>query len=216
VYVTRLGTTDINKPLDMKGRKWGFTNPGSTSEGMARLIVKRTPGLGPDDVKYVATGGVSEGLTLLKRNEVDLAIFPDPMYQVEKDKYKFVFRASDYVPKYQQTMIMVQPEFAKKHPDIVRAVLVGYAKAVTFIEKNPEEAGRIYAKIAERLPEAAAIDSVKAAAARKHWNVGFEKEALELMEESLKLADRAKLKWSEIITQEYLPPGYRSELPKAK
>lgn len=114
VYVTRKDA-NIEKIEDVVGKTWAFTNPGSVSETTSQLVFEAA-GIDPKSLKLVASGGTSEGLTLLKAGEVDAALMLDPTYSVQKNDWKTLFRISKYVPKYQQSVIIASPQLVKENP----------------------------------------------------------------------------------------------------
>ncbi len=53
-----------NSPIksinDIKGKRLGFTNPGSTTQALTLLLVEKV-GLKPGDVTMISTGGFGPG-----------------------------------------------------------------------------------------------------------------------------------------------------------
>ena len=54
----------IKTLADLKGKKIGYTNPRSTSQALAILLLEKA-GLKPDDAELVKTGGFGEGIVAL-------------------------------------------------------------------------------------------------------------------------------------------------------
>src|ERR671923_3013276 len=61
----------IRSVKDLKGKKIGYTNPRSTSQALATLVVQ-AGGLKTDDVELVKTGGFGEGVAALDIGLVDV------------------------------------------------------------------------------------------------------------------------------------------------
>src|SRR6202008_4329625 len=61
----------IKKIKDIKGRKIGYTNPRSTSQALANMLVQ-SAGFKPEDVELVKTGGFGEGIAALDAGLVDI------------------------------------------------------------------------------------------------------------------------------------------------
>src|SRR6202162_5117002 len=64
-----------NSPIktikDLKGKKIGYTNPRSTSQALANMLVQ-SAGLKPEDVELVKTGGFGEGIAALDAGLIDM------------------------------------------------------------------------------------------------------------------------------------------------
>src|SRR6266849_4767923 len=68
-WVTRPGEV-INKPEDLKGKRFVYSRPKSVSESTILAILK-SYNIDPSDVKMVAIGDFGAGLTALEQNKVD-------------------------------------------------------------------------------------------------------------------------------------------------
>src|SRR5882757_1959879 len=77
-WVTRPGEA-INKPEDLKGKRFVFSRPKSVSESTILAILK-SYNIDPSEVKMVAIGDFGAGLTALEHNKADIAIIPEPIY----------------------------------------------------------------------------------------------------------------------------------------
>jgi len=189
VYVTRKDS-NINKIDDLVGKKWSFTSPGSVTETTTHLIFKEA-GIDLQSLELVSSGGISEGLTMLNAGAVDATVMLDPTYSVQKDDWKTLFRVSEYVPNYQQSVIITSPELIKEDPDLVKRFLTAYQKSVDWIYKNQEEAGKIFSENAE-IDEAASISSVKNLSKMKHWGSKIEPKAMNSVLEGMQLIGTLK------------------------
>ena len=79
----------IKTAADLKGKKIGYTNPRSTSQALAILVLEKA-GLKPDDAELVKTGGFGEGIVALDLGAVDITPIPEPLWSQHKDKYRAV------------------------------------------------------------------------------------------------------------------------------
>src|SRR4051794_1687604 len=79
-----------NSPIqtlkDLKGKKIGYTNPRSTSQALAILVLEAA-GLKPPDAELVKTGGFGEGIVALDLGAVDITPIPEPLWSQHKEKY---------------------------------------------------------------------------------------------------------------------------------
>lgn len=209
-FVTRKGAP-FEEPEDFIGRRWSITNPGSTTETTAQLIFDQED-IDPSSVEIVAGGGLTEALTLLRNNEVDIATLTEPLYSIEGDQYKTLWRWSEYVPNFQQTVIVASPQVIQQDPDLVERFLRAHETSVQSIYDNPEEAGRIFAKYAE-IDETPGINAIESLAAAKFWSTGVDTAAINAVVKGLQIngvfEDSGEISWEELLNQEYLPEDLR-------
>jgi NitT/TauT family transport system substrate-binding protein len=135
----------INSIKDLKGRKIGYTNPRSTSQGLAMLLL-REAGLQPTDAELVRTGGFGEGVAALDTGLIDVAPMAEPLWSKFKDKYKPIASASEILPPLDNVVGVTTANMAAEKGDFIRAVIRARRRAVEFMHKNPDEAGDIVAK----------------------------------------------------------------------
>lgn len=210
VFVTRKDAK-IDKVEDMVGKKWSFTNPGSVSETTSQLVFKAA-GIDPKSLKLVASGGVSEGLTLLGAGDVDSALMLEPAYSVQKDDWKTLVRVSDLVPKYQQSLLITSPQLIKENPGLVKRFIAAYQKSVEWTYANPEEAGKIFAKSAE-IDEKASVAAIINLTKAKHWGSKIEVDAINNVVKGMQMANTLKkgqeIVWDEVLDMRFLPKDQR-------
>src|SRR6478672_3924955 len=87
----------IKSIKDFKGKKIGYTNPRSTSQALAILLLQAA-GLKPDDAELVKTGGFGEGVASLDIGAIDVAPMAEPVWSKYKNKYRAVAVAADILP----------------------------------------------------------------------------------------------------------------------
>lgn len=206
VYVTR-DDGGINDIHDVVGKTWSFTSPGSVTESVTQLMFDETD-IDPESLDLVAAGGISEGLTMLGAGEVDSAIMLEPTYSIEKDKWKMLFRVSDYIEYYQQTVLITSPQLIEENPDLVKRFLNAYQESVELVYEDPEEAGRIFAKSAE-IDEEASIIAVKDLVEAEHWNTEISLESMKSIVKGMELTglidDDEEIEWESIFDLSFLP-----------
>jgi len=135
----------IKTLADMKGRKIGYTNPRSTSQALAQMLVQKA-GLKPGDVELVRTGGFGEGLTALGGGIIDIAPIPEPLWSQHKARYRAIANAAEMLPPLTNVVGVTTANMAAEKGDFIRAVIRARRKAVAFMVDKPEEAGEIVAK----------------------------------------------------------------------
>ena len=130
---------------DIKGKKIGYTNPRSTSQALARMLLQAA-GYKPDDAELVKTGGFGEGIAALDSGQVDIVPITEPLWSKYKNKYRAVIVASETLPPLDNVVGVTTVEMAEKKGDFIRAVIRARRKAVIFMREHPDEAADIVAK----------------------------------------------------------------------
>ena len=135
----------IQSIKDFKGRKIGYTNPRSTSQALAILLLQAA-GLKADDAELIKTGGFGEGVAALDLGLIDVAPLAEPIWSKYKSKYRAVAVASDILPPLDNVVGVSTAAAMASKGDFIRAVIRARRKAVEFMHANPDEAGDIVAK----------------------------------------------------------------------
>jgi NitT/TauT family transport system substrate-binding protein len=135
----------IKSVKDLKGKKIAYTNPRSTSQALATLLLQ-SGGLKTEDAELVKTGGFGEGVAALDTDIVDIAPIPEPLWSKFKDQYRVIARATDILPPLANVVGVVSESQAETKGDFIRAVIRARRKAVDFMIQHPDEAGDIVAK----------------------------------------------------------------------
>lgn len=135
----------IKSVKDFKGKRLGYTNPRSTSQALANLLLQ-SAGLKPEDVEMMKTGGFGEGIAALDKGLVDVVPVPEPLWSKFKDKYRAVVVASEALPPLGNVVGVTTVEGAAKNGKFISAVIRARRKAVQFMKSNPDESADIIAK----------------------------------------------------------------------
>src|SRR5450432_1009606 len=130
---------------DIKGKKIGYTNPRSTSQALANMLLVAA-GYKPEDAELVKTGGFGEGIAALDSGQVDITPITEPLWSKYKNKYRAVIVASDVLPPLDNVVGVATVEMLEKKGDFIRAVIRARRKAVIFMREHPDEAAEIVAK----------------------------------------------------------------------
>src|SRR5690606_34264094 len=141
----------IRSVADLEGRKVAFTSPKSVTDMLLTMVTEKH-GI---KVDAVAAGGIGAGLTMLQQGGVVAAPVMDPVWAKVQDRFRPVFMVKDELPQMTQTVGVTTAEFARAHPDVLRALIKARKRGVDFIYANPEEAARIVAKHYEMDPDLA-------------------------------------------------------------
>ena len=216
-WVTRPGE-DLDSIEDLKGKKVGYTSPGSVTQGLLALSLERS-GVGVDNVKTRSMGGLAEGLTALKNGDIDAAAILEPVFseQLAEERWKPVFKASDYVPEFLSTVIISGPGVLQEDRALVEKTVAARADGIEYLKRNPDRVAEAWAKEAEIEPSSAkkALETVDP---EEHWVVGLDSpEALETVAEEMRLIDLLpggqEIDWDRLVVQDFVPPDQRITLP---
>ena len=135
----------IHSVRDLKGKKFGYTNPRSTSLALATLVLQ-SGGLRTEDAELIKTGGFGEGVAALDAGIIDVTPIPEPLWSKFEGKYRAIARASELLPPMANVVGVTTGTQAAAKGEFIRAVIRGRAKAVAFMQDKPDEAGDIIAK----------------------------------------------------------------------
>ncbi len=139
---------------DLKGKKIGYTNPRSTSQALAILLLKKA-GYKPEDATLVKTGGFGPMLAALDLDQIDVAAVTEPLWSKVKDKYRVLITGAEALPPLDNVVGMATGEAIKTRGDFIRAVIRARRRAVQFMIDHPDEAGDLVAKDFNITPEVA-------------------------------------------------------------
>jgi NitT/TauT family transport system substrate-binding protein len=149
----------IKSVKDLKGKKFGYTNPRSTSQALAAMILA-TAGLKPEDADMVKTGGFGEGVAALDIGAVDITPVPEPLWSEFHAKYRAIAKATDLLPPVANVVGVSIGNPTPAKADFIRAVIRARRKAVVYMQQHPDESGDIVAKVYSLEP-AVAREAVK-------------------------------------------------------
>jgi NitT/TauT family transport system substrate-binding protein len=139
--------TPIKSVKDLKGKKVGYTNPRSTSQALATLVLQ-SGGLKTADAELVKTGGFGEGVVALDSGLVDVAPIPEPLWSKYRDKYRAIAVAQDMLPPIANVIgIAAGSGVTPEREAFIKAVIRARRLAVEYMAKNPDESGDIVAKV---------------------------------------------------------------------
>jgi NitT/TauT family transport system substrate-binding protein len=144
----------IKSAKDFKGKKIGYTNPRSTSQALAILLLQ-SAGYKPEDAELVKTGGFGEGVAALDAGLIDVAPMAEPVWSKFKGKYRAVVTATEVLPPLDNVVGVTTAAAAASKGDFIRAVIRARRRAVQFMATNPDEAGDIVAKAYDLDPQVA-------------------------------------------------------------
>jgi NitT/TauT family transport system substrate-binding protein len=206
----------IKSVKDFKGKKIGYTNPRSTSQALARMLLQ-SAGYTEADAELVKTGGFGEGIAALDSGQIDIAPITEPLWSKVKGKYRAVVVASDVLPPLDNVVGVTTVEMAEKKGDFLRAVIRARRKAVKFMKEHPEEAAEIVAKQYNLEPSVAlsAVKNLTTSSTKgvPYWGEGeIHMDGLKRMIEAQRSvgAITGEVDYSKIIDTRFLPDDLKA------
>ena len=204
--------SNIKGVEDLVGKKVAITSPRSVSE-MLFLLVLREKGIDASKITRVAAGGYTPGLTLLENGGVAAAVLIEPLAIIRKAKYRTIYKAGDVLKPMTTSVGITTREYAREHPDKLRAIIAGRRAGVQAIYQDPAAAGRILEK-SYNLPPDIAAEAVNNMIGPRMWSEGgFNQVELDRMVDALKFAGEIKgdVDWSKLIDKSFLPTDLQAE-----
>jgi NitT/TauT family transport system substrate-binding protein len=197
---------------DLAGQKIAFTAPKSTTEMIVRMAIKRAGMSGR--IEALSLGGLGPALTAFAQGAVAAAPLNDPAMTREPEKYRILFEAQDVFPKFAWSVAITTPDFIKKNPAKLHALMRARRKAVEFMYAHRDETAKIYSEVFDMDP-ALATKILPKYYAWGHWSKGeISPQGLQAIAEAMtEIGDlNGSIDWSKLIDQSLLDADLRTQL----
>ena len=199
----------LKTPADLKGKKFGISNPKSLGEMMGVLVMEQA-GLKQGDVQMTALGSLSGALTALENGVVDATSIPVILFRTRggESKYRVLVSPKD-LPLIPSQLGMATGKAMKEWPDKLRAIQTARREGTKFIYDHTDEAIEILSKVYAPLPPSEVGIMVKQLVEAKFWSEGrIEMPLLEQTVHAMKgvgmLQKDVDLK--KVVDSSFLPP----------
>jgi NitT/TauT family transport system substrate-binding protein len=162
----------LKTPADLKGKKFGISNPKSLGEMMGVLVMEQA-GLKQGDIQMTALGSLSGALTALENGVVDVTSIPIILFRTRggESKYRVLIGPKD-LPLIPSQLGMATGRAMKEWPDKLRAIELARRDGTKFIYEHTDEAIQILSKLYAPLPPNEVGIMVKDLVAAKFWSEG--------------------------------------------
>jgi NitT/TauT family transport system substrate-binding protein len=201
---------------DARGKRVGFTEPGSITQGCAVLSLQGA-GIDPGEIELQAMGGLSEALTGLTQGAVDLApqLLPTALSTNEEQGFVTVFETSEYVGEFPQLSMIATSQTVQQQPELLQALIEIYQQAIDLILETTQEAATAWSNNSE-VSEEDALASLEAIDPSQYYSTGLTAGALNTVVEEMKaielLEPDEKVDWGNLLDQQFLPENRQVDL----
>lgn len=155
LYLVENGDT-IHKLTDLKGKTVSISGVSATPDFVLKYILSAV-GLNPEtDVTLDYKLKHADLTTALIQEEITIAILPQPFVNIALSKNKSLRIAIDFNTEWKSIThdhlglpmgcVVVNRNFAKNHPLIIKQFLEHYKKSVSFVNTSPKEASHLIYK----------------------------------------------------------------------
>jgi NitT/TauT family transport system substrate-binding protein len=201
---------------DVRGKRIGFTEPGSITQGCAVLSLQAA-GIPLSEVKLQAMGGLPEALTGLKEGAIDLApqLLPIAFSTNKKEGFITVFQTTEYVGDFAQLVMIAMEQTVQQEPELLKSLIELYQQSIDFTLDNPQQAAAAWAKRSE-VTEKDALKSLETIDPSKYYSTALTAGALNTTVRQMKAIDLLEpgdhVDWEGLIDQQFLPESKRVDL----
>lgn len=207
-FVT-LPETGVKTIEDLAGKRVGFTEPGSITQGCIVLSLQAA-GIPLEEVELQAMGGLSEALTGLKEGAIDVApqLLPIAFSTNKKEGFVTVFQTEEYVGEFAQLVMIATEQTVGQDPELLQSLIEMYQQAIDFTLENPQEAAAAWAKNGE-VTEKDALKSLQAIDPSAYYSTALSAGALNTTVRQMRaidlLEEDEEVDWDDLLDQQFLP-----------
>lgn len=135
-----VGTPEVNRVEDLRGKKVGIGRRGSGMEVYTRYIL-RAHGLEESDVTLVANGSYQPAYASLESRQVDATIIHEPFVSLAESQGvgRLLAKGWDYLPTFHTGVEITNDAFARDDPEVVERFLTAYFRSAVYAKEHPEE-----------------------------------------------------------------------------
>lgn len=138
---------EIKSIEDLKGKMISVSSRGSTTDIVAREIVRHY-GLNPDtDIITMPLGSQTNQLAALRTNAVQASLFTPPYDAIgEREGFRIFAWAGDILKDQLQAGLVTSDEKIRANPDQVRRMVRGFVKSLIYLHKEKTKVSDLIVK----------------------------------------------------------------------
>jgi NitT/TauT family transport system substrate-binding protein len=135
------GQKGITSVEAAKGKKWGVTKIGSSTDFLTRYLFKKH-GIDPQTgATIVGVGGAGAQIAALKAKQIDATSASNlTAYQLEASGLPMIARQSDFAKEYPNHVAYAKSEYINKHHDDIQHFLQGMVAGFQVAKSDPKAA----------------------------------------------------------------------------
>lgn len=186
-----IANSDVESIEDMAGRRFGISEPGSTSELLGRIIFERN-GVDPDSIQWVSLGDPSARVTAMLADEIDAAaitiVILEPVLEaIESGEMKVLTSFAEEFPDVPLAYNVTSDPYLAENPDVVERFLRAEIRGYCWAQQNPEQAAEIAVDFIEETPLELMIQGMQGMADLGVWGIdgGMTPEGIAATQEAL-------------------------------
>ena len=162
----------LKTAADLKGKKFGISNPKSLGEMMGVLVMEKA-GLKQGDVQMTALGSLSGALTALENGVVEATSIPVILFRTRggESKYRVLVGPKD-LPLIPSQLGMATGKAMTEWPEKLRAIQAARREGTKFIYEHTDEAIQILSNLYAPLPPKDVEIMVRELVEAKFWTEG--------------------------------------------
>ena len=202
----------------LRGKRVGFTNPGSATHACIVLSLEAA-GIDLGEVKLQAMGGLSESHTALKEGVIDAAPHALPTFLMqESEGWETVFWTNEYIDFMQLSLIAGAPVIGED-AEFIDALVSVYAEACEQTIDDPARAAEAWSANSE-VPQEFATRSLEMVDLEPYFTTALSVEGLNTSVDAMKATETldtdVEVDWEGMIDQQFIPEASRIDIGQLK
>ena len=143
----------IKAPADLKGKTVSVSSKGSMSEWLVMELSQRQ-GWGEKGISTVALGDMTAQVAAIKTHQIDgMAVEPSTAFRLEDEGTgRILVNFGPLIKDFHIHVMYARREFVEKHPNEMRAFLVGWLETLQYMKSHKDETVDIASKTVHIAP----------------------------------------------------------------